>query len=378
MLDVKDINLTKSDAGPSADHPDRVGTRKRWKKYLPVATFAAGFVWDSWTLTRIDEWSDNLILIAYLAALAAMIFITLRRQGGVIQVAWLVKLESHFTWIIQFLLGGLLSRYVIYYSQSASWTETEFFFILLVLILIGNEFLQHRLNNEKLLAVLFFFCLSSFLTFFLPIVLAKVARWIFLLAGALSLVLSLWLFAHAIPAADGNWRKRMGSVSLCILTTYILLNIFYFANLIPPVPLALKESGIYHQVVRTRAGYEVQYVQPPSYRFWQKSDDPFYAATGESAYCYTAIFAPRKIRIPIHHVWSRYSISAGWSVTDRISFEISGGREGGYRGYSQKKLIKPGRWRVEVVTDQGQILGRIYFDVDEIQTPFSRTTRLIR
>jgi hypothetical protein len=62
-------------------------------------------------------------------------------------------------------------------------------------------------------------------------------------------------------------------------------------------------------------------------------------------------------------VWSRRIDSAGWKVSDRIAFEISGGREGGYRGYTRKQTITPGKWRVEVETDRGQILGTIDFTV---------------
>ena len=42
-----------------------------------------------------------------------------------------------------------------------------------VILLVSNEFLEHRLENAKLLAVLFFFCLASFLAFFLPVLLGR-------------------------------------------------------------------------------------------------------------------------------------------------------------------------------------------------------------
>ena len=266
---------------------------------------------------------------------------------------------------MQFLLGGLLSSYVVFYFKSVSWSQTQFFFILLVALLVGNEFLHHRLGNPQLLATLFFFCAFSFLAFFLPIVLARVGTGVFLLSGVLSLGLALFVFALAFPVRAAGWFRKMAPVSACVAITYVLLNAFYFANLIPPVPLALKGAGMYHLVRKTADGYEVHYVAPPAYRFWKKWDDPFLLTPGESAYCFTSIFAPRRIRVPVHHEWRRYQPGTGWVTTDRIAFAISGGREGGYRGFSNKRLVAPGRWRVEVATEDGAILGRIDFTVEE-------------
>jgi hypothetical protein len=122
-------------------------------------------------------------------------------------------------------------------------------------------------------------------------------------------------------------------------------------------------------VVRNAAGYEVMYVEPPRYRFWRRWDNPFYLSKGEPAYCYTAIFAPRRLRVPVRHVWSYYHPARGWTVTDRISFEIAGGRDGGYRGFTRKRLLFPGEWRVEVETYNGKTLGRIDFVVVESPDP---------
>ena len=46
-----------------------------------------------------------------------------------------------------------------------------------------------------------------------------------------------------------------------------------------------------------------------------------------------------------------------------LPFEISAGRENGYRGFTFKRGITPGKWRVAVETMRGQTLGEITFDV---------------
>ena len=354
------------------------GLYHRYEQYTGIAIFGLGFIWDSLTMTRVDNMIDNVILLFYLIIIAAMIILTLWRQSGRILPGWIQKLEPRFLWAMQWCFGGLFSSYVIFYFRSASWTRTQFFFLILVFLWIGNEFLEHRLQNPELLSVLYCFCLFSFLAFFLPVILAKVSTWIFVLAGFISLVISLSVFGAGMLAEGRKQRRRMISIAAWICSTFLTVNILYFANLIPPVPLALKSAGIYHEVVRTPTGYAVKYVPPSWLKFWRKWDDPFYLSPGEIVYCYTAIFAPGKVRVPVNHVWSHKTMD-GWVQTDRIRFEIAGGREGGYRGFTKKNGIVPGDWRVEVETERGQILGRIDFKVSISLSPHPlMRTALIR
>ncbi len=337
---------------------------EKHEKHTGLVIFGVGFIWDSFTMTRVDSVIDNIILLFYLTIIAAMIILTLRRQCGQEPARWIRKIEPRLLWAMQFCFGGLFSSYVIFYFKSASFSRTQFFFLLLVLLWVGNEFLEERLKNQVLLAVLYCFCLFSFFAFFLPVLLAKVSMWIFVLAGFLSLIISLGVFAVGLLPEPLQWRRRMLQLGAWIFAVFLVVNILYFANLIPPVPLALKSAGIYHQVTRTSEGFAVKYVEPPIYRFWRKWDNPFCYSKGERVYCYTAIFAPNKIRgVPIYHVWSKKTPD-GWSKPDPIRFEIRvGGREGGFRGYTYKAGITPGEWRVEVETENGQTLGSIDFIV---------------
>jgi hypothetical protein len=50
-------------------------------------------------------------------------------------------------------------------------------------------------------------------------------------------------------------------------------------------------------------------------------------------------------------------------TTDRLDYKIQGGRDGGYRGYTMKRNVQPGKWRVDVETNEGMILGRIPFNL---------------
>ena len=341
---------------------------EKHEKYVAIGIFVIGFLWDSLTMTRVDNPVDNIILMFYLLLIGAMIVFTLRRQCGIAPPKWLLKMEPYFPWAMQFCFGGLFSSYVVFYFKSASFTRTQFFFLILVILLVANEFLQHRLQNLVLLAVLYDFCLLSFLAFFLPVVLAAVNAGIFLLACLAGLLVSLYVFSLGFLFHPDSWKRRMKPIALWMVSVTLAVIVLYFANLIPPVPLALKDVGIYHNVTKKTAGYEVQYVSPSAWRYWMDWESPFYLSPGDKVYCYTAIFAPGKVRVRVRHAWSRKTPD-GWVLIDLLPFEISAGRENGYRGFTFKRGITPGTWRVAVETMRGQTLGEITFDVVPCPVP---------
>jgi hypothetical protein len=81
------------------------------------------------------------------------------------------------------------------------------------------------------------------------------------------------------------------------------------------------------------------------------------------------VFSPTHLDTQIVHEWQYYNpVDEEWQTTDTISFPIIGGRDGGYRGYSSKSTISPGRWRVNVETPHGQTIGRINFQVEEVSS----------
>ena len=66
--------------------------------------------------------------------------------------------------------------------------------------------------------------------------------------------------------------------------------------------------------------------------------------------------------------WQYFDEGEGkWVSRDRLSFEVTGGSKTGYRGYSFKGNASTGKWRVDVETARGQVLGRILFRVLPIE-----------
>ena len=138
----------------------------------------------------------------------------------------------------------------------------------------------------------------------------------------------------------------------------------YFTNVIPPLPLSLMSAGVFHNVERTENGmYSVLYEGQAWYETlkWYTA---YHHNGGDRVYVYSAIFAPTGLGTKILHHWQYYdTVSGVWKTADKLEFPIYGGRSNGYRGYSFKTNITSGLWRVDVITERGQILGRVKFEV---------------
>ncbi len=337
---------------------------RHYQKFLPALSFFAGFIWDNLTVNRIDAWSDNAILLFYILLLTGLIILLQLDRHQSIE-HWLLNKYRHWLPLaIQFLFGGLLSTYVVFYFQSASFGKTLIFVFLLTAMLVANEFLARRLTNLYLLLSLYFFVTFSFFIFFIPVFTNIMNLFTYILGGIIGLVLPgaviFFLDRFHIFKSPTMRNKHLG----VILTLYFLFNLFYAINIIPPVPLSLKDIGIYHDARRSEDRYLLRYVKPPWYAFYRKSDKPFYYSDGDTVYCYAAVFAPTDLKKTILHEWSFYSSEQDrWVVTDRTTYTLTGGRDGGYRGFTFKKNVEPGAWQVCVLTEDDLTLGSIYFDI---------------
>lgn len=345
------------------------------KPLFPVVFFFSGVTFDSFTLTRIDSLLDNLGLLLYLSLLGALIILTARTDtrmnaGGPVAgpdgaLRLVARVRPYAPHAIQFLMGGLFSAYTIFYLQSASLTATAIFFGVLVALLVGNEFLHDRLSNLRLLVSLYALVVLSFFTFFLPVLTGFMNTWVFLIGAGLSAAVTLKvveLIYRGRPTAS-RWEPVL-SVLPAIGLIGLLVG-FYFLNWIPPVPLSMKFGGAYRQIAKADGAYRLTFDEGDWYQYWKRSDDPF-RGTGP-VHCFTAVFAPVNLHTTVYHRW-QYRPAAGrdFSTTDRIALAISGGREGGYRGYTIKQRVMPGDWRVDAETAEGRIIGRVSFRVEEL------------
>lgn len=337
---------------------------KKHERFIPIISFFLGFTWDSLTLSRIDQLFDSLILFLYIILLGAIIILMLLIDKDKIHIRILNKYREWYPAAIQFFLGGLFSTYVIFYFQSASFTKTSLFLVLLIGLFIANEFLHNKLKNLLLLLSMYFLAIFSFFVFFLPVLFTVMSVYIFLLSGLVSLGIVILILYLLRKYEVIETKIELQHYYALITGIYIILNLFYFLNWIPPVPLSMKYAGIYHNVHRSGDYYVLKHEQPKWYQILKTDDSKFYYHEGDSVYCYAAVFAPTNLNQKIYHEWQLYSPNKSeWLSSDKLGYELKGGREGGYRGYTLKKNIKPGEWRVKIVTADNLLLGTINFDI---------------
>ena len=95
-------------------------------------------------------------------------------------------------------------------------------------------------------------------------------------------------------------------------------------------------------------------------------------------YCFAAVFAPTRLHTKIYHHWRVYDEDErAWVSTDRIGYAVEGGRHRGYRGYTFKRRVRPGAWRVDVETEAGRVIGRIRFDVVPVAAPVTQFKQVV-
>lgn len=336
------------------------------QKYLPVIFFMCGFIWDTLTLGRIDRLYDRVILSTYMISLSTCLYLYNVADDGKWKETFFEKYEKYLPLAIQFFLGGLCSAYVIYFSRSVSMTKTLSFFIILIVLLFANELLKKRISNKYLQFSAYFFMNFTFFSFFIPVLIKQMSTSIFLISGIISLTTTILLIAF-IYGASPSTRKEISKRKTIgiIVGIHLMINSFYYFNLIPPVPLALDTGLVAHQVERVNGDYEITYQSEVWYKFWRNNNLTYTQIPDTNVYVFTSIFAPTALEKNVAHHWQWKSPQTGsWETADRIGYQITGGRDDGYRGFTFKSNIREGQWKVEVITEEGHVIGVVRFDVE--------------
>ncbi|MBD3419059.1 MAG: DUF2914 domain-containing protein [Chitinivibrionales bacterium] len=337
------------------DHPFVLKGKELFKRinpYIPATCFLGGFTWDNFTLKRIDNKLDILIFGLYLL-LAGVVITLIGRKVT-------FKFSNFLPWGVQFFFGGLFSSFFVYYVKSASSLPTLLFMLLLLTMLVGNEFLEKKYGNITLASI--FYGIASFMYFnaIIPVLLRHMSILTFLLAMGISA--GLVYLIKRISKSESVKMLPLGGI-------YSALLIFYFANAIPPVPLAKKDMGIYRGIGRSNGAYVCSMRKPAWYKPWQDSEENFLYASGDRVYCFSSIFAPTKLKKKIYHQWYyKGPDDRKYARRDRIGYRMEGGRDGGYRGYTCKSNVQFGKWKVVLQTEDNKTLGIARFKVSERDT----------
>lgn len=308
--------------------------------------FVGGFVWDALTLGRTIKSIDLFILLGYLAG-AAVILVALGR--GIT-----FRGSQYLNAVLQFFFGGIFSALFIFYFLSSSGIAEYLVVIGLAALLIGNEFLQSRYSELTLSWTFFTMSAAMFSNFAFAHLFRSISVFWFYLGTLVAVLMVLGLRRVS--------KTEAASVVPSIAVAALMLAL-HVVNIIPPVPLVKKEMLIAHSVQRREGGY-VAMVERPGWRFWRSSSVEFRWKEGERVYCFTSVFVPGGIRTTIRHRWLHYDDTDGeWTNAGVVPFTIEGGRETGYRGYTYKQRVTPGRWRVITESESGAAIGILDFRV---------------
>lgn len=377
------------------------------RRLAPVA-FIIGFIFDSITFTRVDFLFDHIILIGHLLIAASGItlvnahaegrlrpvrgrdrgkydnkstknnhyelesvesggFIKSRSASNGVRGEFAARFALFYPLMIQFSFGALFSGFTVLFARSGSFAGSWLFLVLLVFILVGNEFFRERYKRFIFHISIYFVALFSYAIIAIPVLVRDIGPWIFVLSGVASIAAILLVALVLVLVAPAMVRENRGRLIKTVGCIYFIFTLFYFTNIIPPVPLVLKHLEIYHSIELTRNGtYRLEYEEAPWYRFFDGVSKTVHWALGKKIIAFSSVFAPTDINTKIVHRWLYYDeVSGKWVERSVIGFTMKGGRDTGYRGYSEKEAMTPGTWRVEVRTERGELLGRRTFEVVE-------------
>lgn len=363
---------------PSMNLFDRIlSFAARNERKLGAVLFAFGFVTDFLTFGLLPLSIVVLVFAGYLTlAVVSVLGAHATASCHDSEIRWKKALSVLFPLAVQYAFGGLFSGFTVFYATHSVILVSWPFLIILGLIYAGNEYFRMYKHFLIFQTTLLFFALYAYAVFAFPFYTGFIGPWSFLGSTGIAVgvfALFLWVLSVFNPA---RFRGEVRSVMITTAAVLLVVNVSYFAGLIPPIPLALKDAGIYHSLVREGNGYRVTDEAPEP---WWVFEETIETTPGETLYAYSAVAAPGNLRGgAIVHRWEYYNpTSRRWITESNVSFPMTGGREGGYRGYSWKSNLVTGKWRVSVETPGGQTIGRIGFTVMQVNTPPPLETKVL-
>lgn len=343
---------------------------EKYESIISPATLIGGFIFDFLTLQRVDFFTDNIFIIMYLVFSGASIIIMDLYDDGKLQNKFTENLYEFLPFILQFCFGGLFSAFVIFYSKSAALFTSGAFVFIMIFFLVGNEFFKKHYSKLIFQTGIYFLAIFSFSIYFIPVLFKEMGAVIFIISGLVSLfVIGVFIFIVYWLTPE-KYLESHKIVVVVVLGTYAVLNILYFKNIIPPIPLSLKEGDVYHLIEKKANGtYEVTGERDKLREKFGLSQN-LHLRAGDPAYVFSSIFAPTDLDTTITHNWQHFDAAKGeWVSASKISFPITGGRSDGYRGFSMKRNLEAGKWRVDITTSRGQVIGRVRFDILIVDFP---------
>lgn len=334
----------------------------RYERLLIPGALLLGFLVDIIFFAFIDFDFAIFALSIHLAVAALSIAFINFYEDGVLRGRFFNYLRFIAPSILQFTFGALFSAFVIFYSFSGSVFASWPFILVLVFLMVANEIFRKYNTRPDIHIVVFFFALFSFLNLAIPYLTRSLGTFIFILSGILSLIV-ITLFVRVLSLYLRKIRHTRRQIDVWVGIIFVSMNIFYFTNLIPPIPLTIKEIGIYNHIERVGDNYRLISREEDFFEKIRPGNRFYVNQAISQAYGFSSVSAPPGMELEIIHEWQFDFNDLGWVTKSITSFPITGGREGGFRAFSKTYQIEPGKWRLNIRTKNGQIVGRYNFKV---------------
>jgi hypothetical protein len=346
---------------------DWLSVLKPYERHLAATGMLGGFGFDYAAYGRLDHAVTQTVLIIYLSVAAGSILLLHYLEGLAVTEGFLAKLRRWLPVVTQFAFGTLWSAFLVFYARSGVFAASWPFLLLLLAIFVGNEVFKVYHSRLIFSTVLFAFALLSYAIFMLPVFTHTIGKWTFLgstAAAAIVFVLFLRLLNWVGHSRLGRLRWQIG---LSALGVFMAVNVLYFLDVLPPLPLSLQRAGVFHQIKKMGAVYYAM-GEPQTWLEYVGIPPVMHVTDKQPVFVYSAVFAPIDLKTNVLHVWQRYNAGKGkWVTKHRIPLFIAGSRErqNGYRTFSKCTGLEAGLWRVDIDAVDGRLIGRTEFTVED-------------
>lgn len=343
---------------------------------LNIAFFVGGFIFDIFTLDEIDSLFAIGQQIVYLFVVGFLLYWELIFDNTS-KNPWprIKKVWEYKDFITHFFIGSLLSIYSIFFIKSSSPISSFVFLIFMLSILVLNELELVQKNKAGLKVGLYLICLFSFFSMIWPIIFGFVGPVPFYFA-IVSTTFFIWVFYKIASKKVTEAKIMRATFSYPTIIVVLVFSLFYYMGWIPPVPLSVKEIGIYHNIQKVGSKYQLYY-ERPKWKFWLRGDQNFIAKPNDRVFVFARIFSPARFSDKVILHWQIHNPKKGWLTTDKISMQIYGGRKEGFRGYTYKANYQAGDWRILVETLDQREIGRINFTLATTDSEEIKKTNMI-
>lgn len=362
-------------------------TLHTYERHISAAAMIGGFAFDNLTYGRVDHAVTQTLLIVYIGvaafSIAALHWLESKSEW---HSNFVQKLRGYLPALTQFVLGSLWSAFLVFYARTGTVAASWPFLVVLAAIFIGNEVFKRYHARLIFTTTLLFFALISYAVFMVPVFTHTIGTLTFLLSGGAAVVVFvgfLWCMRKLSAARFGEVKWKLAA---SVAGVYLALNGLYFLNVLPPLPLAMQSSGVYQGICRVPAkhGSQIKCIgetpdsklarekklyfaavqEPESWTEWLGVARTIAVEKGKPVIVFGAVFAPVNLNTEAQYVWQHYDkVKKEWVTMQTLELALRGGRDKGYRGFTYRTDPAPGSWRVDFVTVDGRLIGRVRFTV---------------